>query len=253
MPEKLTHSEQSRINGSKSKGPTSLEGKAKSSANALKHGFAAVINVALHMEDKAAFEQHVAQFRASFSTRTYAEQSLVDQLAAIQWRQSRLVTIETALLDAQIGIQQDTLKEMYPISCDDQAFRLVKAWQALSHQPPKPGPDAEPYDPTVPTDGYDVTSLELVRRYQVSLDRQFRNTLLSLRQLQKDFTPAGGAAVIPAKPNEPGNPTPPEPETPPEAPQQQETNPIQPLFPVENASIIAPITPLRLVPPVNKR
>ena len=242
MPETLTHSEQSRINGAKSKGPTSIEGKAKSSANALKHGFAAVINVALHIEDKAAFEQHAAQFRASFTTNTYAEQSLVDQLAAIQWRQSRLVGIETALLDAQLGIQHDTLKEMYPLSCDNQAFQLVKAWQALSHQPPKPALDAEPYDPTVPTDGYDVSSLELVRRYQVSLDRQFRNTLLNLRQLQQDFAPS---QPPPAAPNEPGKP---------EEPAPAQTNPSPTPAPdAPSDSPSAPSAPARTVLFIQKR
>ena len=192
--EKLSRSEQARVNGAKSKGPTSAEGKAKSSANALKHGFAAVVNVVLRIEDRAAFEQHVAQFRQSFEIGSYAEQSLVDQLAAIQWRQSRLVGLETALIDAQIGIQNATLHEMYPLSADDQAFHPVKAWQALAHQPPRAHPDDPAPDPTVPTDGYDVSSLELVRRYQVSLDRQFRNTLMNLRQLRKDLAPSGVAA-----------------------------------------------------------
>ena len=49
---KLTRSEQSRINGAHSNGPTSIDGKAISSKNALKHGFAASANVVLGVEDK---------------------------------------------------------------------------------------------------------------------------------------------------------------------------------------------------------
>ena len=56
MPEtinKLTRAEQSRINVAKSLGPITPEGKAKSSRNSLKHGFAAIVNVVLRIEDKA--------------------------------------------------------------------------------------------------------------------------------------------------------------------------------------------------------
>ena len=232
-PEKLTHSEQSRLNGSKSRGPKTAEGKAKSSSNALVHGFAAVINVVLVGEDKAAFELHVEKTRAAYKPIDYAEESFVDQLAGIQWRQSRLVGLETALIDAQMGIQDPVFHTLYPDGSENEYFRLVKAWQALSHQPPKPKPVDEATNqprqyPGTPPEIYDITSIELVRRYQVSLDRQFRNTLLNLRQYRKDFA---------AAPNEPE--TPPQPQQPP--PERTQPEAIAPPKP-------APVYPQTILP-----
>ena len=248
MPDKLTPSEQSRLNGSKSKGPKTPEGRAKSSTNAIKHGFAATSNVVLLIEDEPAFEKHLAETRACYQPRNYAEQTLVDQLASLQWRQSRLVAIETALIDAQVGLQNQNFTSLYPNSADDEYLHLVKAWQALAHPPQKPDAsyDPEPHDPTVPPTAYDITSIELVRRYQVSLDRQFRNALLNLRQYRKDFAPQQ-----PATPNEPETPPPPPPtEAPSPEPQpQSKTKPPASVQTVNKPVINAPI---RLITPIDK-
>jgi len=103
---KRSRSEQARINGANSKGPTSPEGKAVSGRNALKHGFAAVINNVIIIEDKEVFERHVAGYRAALEPKNYLEETLVDQLASINWRQARLVGLETALLDIQMSFQK---------------------------------------------------------------------------------------------------------------------------------------------------
>jgi len=188
-----TRAEQSRINGAKSKGPTSPAGKARSSQNNLQHGFAAVINVVLRVEDKSAFERHLQGLRASFKPQDYAEQTYVDQLAAISWRQARLVNLETALIDAQIDFQHGHVTAINPDSAHDPYFHLVQAWQALARQPQKPDAGALA-DPTLPPDGYDISSMELLRRYQTSLDRQYRNTLLNLQQYRKNFGPTAPEA-----------------------------------------------------------
>jgi len=200
MSDKLSRSEQSRINGAKSHGPTSPEGKAISSRNGLKHGFAATVNNVLRVEDKEAFTTHLECLRTSWRPQDYFEQVLVDQLASISWRQARLVGLETALIDAQMSIQDENIEALHPQCGEDAYFKLVLAWQALARQPQRPlaAEPGEPMDPTIPPDGYDIGSIELARRYLTSLDRQFRNTLLNLRQYRHD--------LIKAKPAEAASP-----------------------------------------------
>jgi hypothetical protein len=174
--------EQSRINGSKSKGPTSDAGKARSSHNALKHGFAAAHNNVLTIEEVPVFEQHVDGYIKSYNPKTYAERTLVEQLASISWRHARLVGLETSFIELQLSIQNKPIEQTYPQQDPDPSFHLVLAFQGLARQPQKPV-DGE----ILPKLGHDVMSIELVRRYLVTLDRQYRNTLLNLRQYQKDF------------------------------------------------------------------
>ena len=51
---------QARINGSKSRGPITIEGRAKSSKNALVHGHAAKVNVLTQHDDIQAYDAHLA-------------------------------------------------------------------------------------------------------------------------------------------------------------------------------------------------
>ena len=63
---RLTRSEQSRINGARSHGPTSTRGKAICSLNALKHGRYAKVTTPICIEDAAAYPEHryqVADYR----------------------------------------------------------------------------------------------------------------------------------------------------------------------------------------------
>ena len=197
---KLSRAEQARINGAKSQGPTTPEGKAISSSNAIKHGFAAMINVVLTVEEESDFLLHLAGDRSSFIPTNYMEQTLVDQLASISWRQARLVGLESALIAAQISLQDAEVCAANPECANDNYFHLVQAWQALA-SPPRPRPDSQ--DTTLPPQGYDINSMELLRRYQTSLDRQFRNTLLNLRLYRKDLNPTAASA----QPNEPNCPS----------------------------------------------
>jgi len=201
MTDKNTRSEQSRINGAKSKGPTSPEGKVRSSWNSIKHGFASAKTTVLSIEDLPAYELHLDGYRKSLNPQCYLEQTLVDELASIKWRQSRLVRIETSLVELQLSMQNEAIEDTYPTLDHDPGFHLALAWQGLARQPQKP---AAPE--VLPPVGHDITSIELVRRYLTMLDRQYRNVLLNLREYRKDF-------AIPSEPPteiHPSGPPPPE-------------------------------------------
>ena len=111
-----------------------------------------------------------------------------------------------------MSIQDENIEALHPQCGEDAYFKLVLAWQALARQPQKPlaAEPGEPMDPTIPPDGYDIGSIELTRRYLTSLDRQFRNTLLNLRQYRQDLANAKPATPAPAEARQPTEPHEPE-------------------------------------------
>ena len=98
----------SRINGAKSFGPATAEGKAISSQNALKHGIFSK-QVVLPGEDAEAFERLRADYIRRFRPQGDAEQELVETIAASSWRLKRIMRIENALFDDE---NTDALKAL---------------------------------------------------------------------------------------------------------------------------------------------
>jgi hypothetical protein len=93
-------SETARINGAKSQGPTTPEGRARSSQNALSHGLSSV-NVVITGENPAEFEALRASYIERFQPVGYVESELADTMAAARWRLRRISRIETTLLDRE--------------------------------------------------------------------------------------------------------------------------------------------------------
>jgi hypothetical protein len=86
----------SQHNGSLSCGPTSPEGKAKSSLNAVKTGLTGR-TVLLPSEDAALYEVHIAQFRERYQPAGEQEQALVQSLADTEWRLARIPALEMGI------------------------------------------------------------------------------------------------------------------------------------------------------------
>lgn len=85
-----------RANALLSTGPTTPEGKAKSSLNAVKSGLTGRA-VLLPSEDVSAYETHIARFQKDLQPVGDQEIHLVQSLADTQWRLDRIPNLETGL------------------------------------------------------------------------------------------------------------------------------------------------------------
>ena len=99
--------EANRRNARKSTGPKTEEGKQHSRSNAVRYGLTAetVIGALEDAEDYQAFE---AAITADYDAQSVVERELVLRLASLLWRLNRATTIETGLFE----IQADRLTEV---------------------------------------------------------------------------------------------------------------------------------------------
>ena len=157
--------EANRRNGTKSRGPKTPEGKAISSANAIKHGLRAEKMVVLSNESDENFDTLLEACHAHFNPSNAFEAELVHEIAAARWRLRRAWTVETNLLDIQMHQQDAKLRERYGEF--DEGTRLASAFTALAAE---------------------SRSLTLVTRYETSLRRSFQSTvkLLENRKLPNE-------------------------------------------------------------------
>ncbi len=93
--------EASRRNGRKSQGPVSAEGRAKVSANALRHGLRAERHLLLAEERAEELEAFAAALRAELAPGGLIAAQLVEQIIAVLWRLRRVPEVERRLLEAQ--------------------------------------------------------------------------------------------------------------------------------------------------------
>jgi hypothetical protein len=189
MPSELK-SETSRINGGKSHGPKTPEGKEVSSKNSLKHGHTARSTILLQCESPDEFKEFLAEHITIHQPATPPELELVDQMAIARWRIRRFVAAETDLIDSEMVRNREKLdKEFAPTHsgvhvamairsladesrclslmsryesrhqrCHDKAYAaLSELQQSRVSQPPVPDPDPptvpppEPAPPSAPT------------------------------------------------------------------------------------------------------
>jgi len=85
-----------RTNAQSSQGPTSSEGKAKSSMNAVKTGLTARA-VLLPSDDAAIYQQHLDSHFKQFTPTTDEEKSLVQTIADFEWRLLRIMPLEAGI------------------------------------------------------------------------------------------------------------------------------------------------------------
>ena len=90
-----------RINGAKSNGPITAEGKAISSQNSLKHGLSSS-RVVLPHESQEDYDKLEASLINRFKPADELESDLVQEMAAARWRLRRIEAMEAALFKKAI-------------------------------------------------------------------------------------------------------------------------------------------------------
>ena len=157
-----------KANGLLSTGPRTPEGKAKVSANALKHGLRGERNpldVSTTIPgEQTQFESTLAGFTARFRPDDDVELHLVQRLAQVTLRLNRAAQMETALTD--------------------QAHASATDW-IDNHPGLFPDPAQHPTEVLAGTWTRSAKETTLISHYESRLSRDFARTLRQLLQLQK--------------------------------------------------------------------
>jgi hypothetical protein len=161
-----SRAEASRINGSKSRGPKTEQGRRAVSLNAVKHGLTAE-TVVLPNESEEEYQAELRDYLQHFAPANKPEADLVRELAAAHWRLARYTGIEATLLDLEMERQRERVTETW--NRLEERGRLALAFEAL----------AGPHSP-----------LALLNRYQARLHHEYQRILKALLELQATRRPA---------------------------------------------------------------
>ena len=162
--------EASRINGRRSQGPITPQGKYNSSRNNLRHGLLAQ-TVVLEKESEERFLELLDEYMQAHQPQSVTEAGLVETMVIAKWRQLRIVGLQKLALDHDIAVQDP---EIGPSS--------VRAMYALRGTPDTP---ARP---------------DVLLRYEVTYDRMFKSALRHLESLVRHRKPSTGP-YFPAHPS----------------------------------------------------
>lgn len=155
-------SETSRTNGAKSKGPTSPEGKARSSGNATKHGLRAK-SIILPNEDPEAFQELLEAHLDQLQPETPLEYELVHTMTIARWRFRRLTNFETHLYEVTLDGNEDYFKDYRPnLSLD---AKIAHGFMQQAN------------------DGH---SIAMMLRYEATVNRTFDRAFKQLQTMQAD-------------------------------------------------------------------
>lgn len=201
-----------RRNAKKSTGPSTPQGKAIASANALRHGLLASQNLALPWEDAAAWDELHSNLLTTLRPEGAMELGLAEQIAGALWRLRRAPQLEA-------GVLAHNYFEVIRQRAEKKAGEFASAeWRRLSDAPPrmttadlaarsphgKEARQAEQFqNETSPTIGHAVIrdavgadALGKLRRYETALENTLYRAHHELMRLQA--ARSGQAVALPA-------------------------------------------------------
>jgi hypothetical protein len=158
-------SDTARINGAKSHGPVTPEGRAKSSLNSRKHGLAAKYAL-LPDESAEEFQLLFDDYTAQFNPQTAVETELVEVMVIARWRLRRLLAIETNLFEMEMSRRVKQIDREFSDLGEDS--RLAWVFQKLADN---------------------GQSIAMLIRYEGAINRSYEKALKQLLSLQSSRRP----------------------------------------------------------------
>jgi len=200
--------EANRLNAQKSTGPTSPEGKLRSSQNALKHGLAAAPRTLLPSESPDDYADFAAAFREDLNPQSPLQHILVDRIIDLSWRLGRFPRAESLMLEG-FG---DNLRR----SIRRRNKKELRDWdiRRYSPTPPQPRPIPEDLSPARLiavsfANRKDARNpLARLTRYESTLQKALHRALYELHQLQRPRTPTPPHSDTPIPPHSDTPPSP---------------------------------------------
>ncbi|CAN5535599.1 hypothetical protein BH10PLA1_BH10PLA1_16920 [soil metagenome] len=156
-----------RRNAQNSTGPTSTDGKSRSSRNAVQHGLMSA-NPQLPGEDPAAFEAFLHAVIADQKPRGAVQYAVVERIAHLQWKLKRLPQIESQVINR---------------IADAETARRNPPTYSRKKPDPVPGPGAAEAMASDLRSNHFLGKLQI---YEQRLERSLRACLKELRDLRKD-------------------------------------------------------------------
>ncbi|HUQ90440.1 MAG TPA: hypothetical protein VM120_02085 [Bryobacteraceae bacterium] len=176
-----------RENGRKSHGPTTPEGKQRSSLNGITHGLASKC-VVLSNESEELYTELLTGYQKEWQPASLTEQHLVTQMANAYWRLRRIWSMETALFDCEMFEQKQDFEAAW--SNHHPAMRVVDAFLLLRIENPR--------------------TVDGLHRYEIRYQKMFNGSLDRLRKLRRDRNAPPVAFHLPDRPPNPSSSAAPE-------------------------------------------
>jgi hypothetical protein len=204
-----------RKNARNSTGPTSEEGKQKSSQNARRHGYAGA-TVVIDEEDREAYNAHLESYIQTFHPVSQPECDSVRRAANAQWRYDRLISIETGILDLDLTVEAPII-DAKVLGTPELHHRLAFGFLANI--------------------GTGTNALDLCRRYLNTAQRDIERSIKLFYFLEKNRVP--GAGIVDPVPVE-AEPEQQEPESTQQEPNEPAKTDSQVALPISEAVQVTP-------------
>ena len=109
----MNRQQASRMNGARSQGPITPEGKANSARNALKHGLASNHFCLLPGESEAAYRAMVDSYVDTLQPANELEAGLVEEMINCRWKLQRAEVFEATLIDLSLAALEPKLGDVF--------------------------------------------------------------------------------------------------------------------------------------------